>query len=48
MTSKSERSVAGDLGSTLLIVGSFNHSAPAYRSTGCGTVVVPGPQKRER
>jgi hypothetical protein len=43
---KSERSIAGDIGGTLLTNGFFNHSAPAYRCAACGTVVVPGPQKR--
>lgn len=41
----SARSVAGDIGGLLLTSGFFNHSAPAYRCSGCGTVVVPGPQK---
>ncbi|MGE3810863.1 MAG: PF20097 family protein [Candidatus Nanopelagicales bacterium] len=43
---KPERSIAGDLGGTLLTDGFFNHSAPALRCATCGTVIVPGPKRR--
>jgi DNA-directed RNA polymerase subunit RPC12/RpoP len=43
---KPARNIAGDIGGALLTAGFFNHSAPAYRCSTCGTVVVPGRQKR--
>lgn len=37
---KQSRGVLGDLAGIPLTTGIFNHSAPAFRCTACGTVVV--------
>ena len=38
---KASMGLAGDLTGIRLTDGVFNHSAPALRCDGCGTVVVP-------
>lgn len=38
---KPQRGLLGDLSGIPLTGGFFNHSAPALRCDGCGTVVVP-------
>lgn len=38
---KASRGIGGDLTGIPITTGFFNHSAPARRCEGCGTVVVP-------